>query len=98
MCLHYSSDKQLLILTDKGLCFYNSSSLFLYGFLWVVLGDRSFITSQVGGGGVSEGGYHFLRGLIFGDQFLKCTECERGRNIKTQDLPYNVKFVKLYHD
>ena len=56
LCLHYWSDKQLLVLTDKGLCLYNSSSLFLYGFLWVVLMDRSFITSQGGEGGFGGGG------------------------------------------
>ena len=72
LCLYYWSDKQLLILTDKGLCLYNFSSLFLflYVFLWVVLMDRSFITSQGGGEGGSEGGgYNFLRGLILRDQF-----------------------------
>ena len=71
LCLYYWSDKQLLILTDKGLCLYNFSSLFLYVFLWVVLVDRSFITSQEGwgGGGVRRGGTNFLRGLILGDQF-----------------------------
>ena len=70
LCLYYWSDKQLLILTDKGLCLYNFSSLFLYVFLWVVLVDRSFITSQEGwGGGVRRRGTNFLRGLILGDQF-----------------------------
>ena len=74
LCLYYWSDKQLLILSDKGLCLYNFSSLFLYVFLWVVLVDRSFITSQEGGGrgfrrGVRRGGTNFLRGLILGDQF-----------------------------
>ena len=70
LCLYYWSDKQLLILTDKGLCLYNFSSLFLYVFLWVVLMDRSFISSQGGGEGGSEGGgYNFLRGLILRDQF-----------------------------
>ena len=56
LCLYYWSDKQLLILTDKGLCLYNFSSLFLYVFLWVVLVDRSFITSQEGWGGGFGGG------------------------------------------
>ena len=70
LCLYYWSDKQLLILSDKGLCLYNFSSLFLYVLLWVVLVDRSFITSQEGGGGgVRRGGTNFLRGLILGDQF-----------------------------
>ena len=70
LCLYYWSDKQLLILTDKGLCLYNFSSLFLYVFLWVVLMDRSFISSRGGGEGGSEGGgYNFLRGLILRDQF-----------------------------
>ena len=55
LCLHYWSDKQLLILTDKDLCLYNSSSLFLYGFLWLVLGDRSLLRPR-GGGGFGKGG------------------------------------------
>ena len=69
LCLYYWSDKQLFILTDKGLCLYNFSSLFLYVFLWVVLMVRSFITSQGGEGGFGAGGYNFLRGLILRDQF-----------------------------
>ena len=31
--------------------------------------------------------HNFLRGLILGGQFWKCTEREGGRNIKTQDWP-----------
>ena len=65
LCLHYWSGKQILILTDKGLCLYNSSSLFLYGFLWVVLGDRSFITSQEGVG------FQFFKRPVFGGSILK---------------------------
>ena len=70
MCLLYWSYKQLLILTDKGLGLYNSSSLFVYGFLWVVLGDRSFITSQ-GGGGFGGAGVQFSKRLDFGGSILK---------------------------
>ena len=72
LCLHYRSDKQLLILTDKGLCLYNSSSLFL---LWLPLGSSwaLFAYYVPGGGGVgarvSEGRYNFLRGLILRNQF-----------------------------
>ena len=72
LCLYFWSDKQLLILSDKGLCLYNFSSLFLYVLLWVVLVDRSFITSQEGGGrGGSEGGYKFSKRLDFGGSILK---------------------------
>ena len=73
LCLYYWSDKQLFILTDKGLCLYNFSSLFLYVFLWVVLMDRSFITSQGGGGGrgVRSGGVQFSKRLDFAGSILK---------------------------
>ena len=43
--------------------------------------DRSFITFQDGGG------HSFLRGLILGGQFWKCTKCEGGRHIKKQGWP-----------
>ena len=56
--------------------------------------DRSFITSHGEGGGL-KGGYNFLRGL--GGQFRKCTNCEGGRNIKTQNRPSMEKVVKLYY-
>ena len=32
------------------------------------IGDRTFITSEVGGGGIG-GGYNFVGGLILGGQF-----------------------------
>ena len=31
---------------------------------------------------------NFLRALILGGQFWKCTNCEGGRNIKTQEWPF----------
>ena len=71
LCLYYWSDKQLLILTDKGLCLYNFSSLFLYVFLWVVLMDRSFITSRGGEGGFGGGWVQFSKRLDFAGSILK---------------------------
>ena len=71
LCLYYWSDKQLLILTDKGLCLYNYSSLFLYVFLWVVLMDRSFITSRGGEGGFGGGWVQFSKRLDFAGSILK---------------------------
>ena len=73
LCLHYRSDKQLLILTDKGLCLYNSSSLFL---LWLPLGSSwalfAYYVPGGGGGGEGFGGeVQFSKRLDFEESILK---------------------------